>query len=234
MHCEDITAELDSVPDGWTVELCNEEGPEDPYKSFDMASTFWADYRESTAGQRDTAEFSGVALTHCDYYDREYQEWSEREVETWGDIRRYMEKESPGVIAYPVSINTYDHTYSMDAAPQDRDEFDHRDTGVVYITRETAIKEWGKPGQRRVTQGIRTLATQCMRVEIETYSQYASGDVWFYTIQDEDGEHIDSRGGLYGYDHAKEAAQEAVDEQTPEHHAAKAEEAQELVFQGAY
>lgn len=46
---------------------------------------------------------------------------------------------------------------------------------------------------------------------VETWNMYLSGDVWDYTIEDEDGEWVDSLGSTYGYDNAIQEAKDAID-----------------------
>lgn len=51
--------------------------------------------------------------------------------------------------------------------------------------------------------------------EVQVYNDYLSGSVYYYTVEDPEGEHIDSCGGFYGYDHENsgllEYAKNAID-----------------------
>lgn len=80
--------------------------------------------------------------------------------------------------------------------------------GYIYATRETILKEWGKGN--RVTAKARELAEKCLRAEVEEYDQYLTGDVWCYTVEDDDGEHVDSCCGFYGRDYCEQQGQEAL------------------------
>lgn len=44
---------------------------------------------------------------------------------------------------------------------------------------------------------------QALRSEVKTYDLYLRGEVFGYVIEDQQGNHIDSCWGFFGYDHAK-------------------------------
>ena len=73
--------------------------------------------------------------------------------------------------------------------------------GVIYCPREVYRKEYG--GSDRAA---RKKAARYLRGEIEAYSQYASGDVWYIQILDAEDETVDSCGGFYGLEYAREEA----------------------------
>lgn len=47
--------------------------------------------------------------------------------------------------------------------------------------------------------------------ELNVYNSYLSGDVWGFEIRDSDGEVVDSCGGIYGYDYAREEMEAGLD-----------------------
>lgn len=85
--------------------------------------------------------------------------------------------------------------------------------GYACMSRETILKEWGKPGGR-VTQKALDAALRYLRGEIQEYNSWANGEVYALYIDrlidgeegdcDGDGEIIDSCGGFYGYEYARE------------------------------
>ena len=50
---------------------------------------------------------------------------------------------------------------------------------------------------------------------VETWNQYLEGDVWGYTIEDGDGDHIDSCWGFYGFETAKQEAIACIPNEPP-------------------
>ena len=49
-------------------------------------------------------------------------------------------------------------------------------------------------------------ADQAAESLVEVWNQYLSGDVWFYVIEDEDGNNLESCGGMYGFEYCKTEA----------------------------
>ena len=46
---------------------------------------------------------------------------------------------------------------------------------------------------------------------METYSQYLEGDVYCFTVEDADGETVESCGGFYGMESAKDEVNSQID-----------------------
>lgn len=94
--------------------------------------------------------------------------------------------------------------------------------GYACMSRETILKEWGKPGAKLITAPMREKALACLRSEIETYNEWANGEVYGCIIDrvvpDDDGtidetcecdcmghcSEVDSCWGFYGLDYARE------------------------------
>lgn len=95
--------------------------------------------------------------------------------------------------------------------------WDSGQCGFIYCTPEQAIKEWGR---KRLTKGVRALALEHLRGEIEMFDQYLRGECYGYVIErltlDDDGEvtetqKLDSCWGFLGetsycLEQAREAA----------------------------
>jgi hypothetical protein len=67
--------------------------------------------------------------------------------------------------------------------------------GVIYITKEDFTD-----------LGSEVDPYDVLRADVETYSQYVSGDVWGFVIEDAEGEEVDSCWGIYGMGSCKEEA----------------------------
>ena len=74
-------------------------------------------------------------------------------------------------------------------------EWDSGQAGYVFVTLADVRKEYGVT---RVTKAIRAKALEVLRQEVETYSQWANGEVYAYTVTDANGEETDSCGGFIG------------------------------------
>jgi hypothetical protein len=90
--------------------------------------------------------------------------------------------------------------------------WDSGQIGWIYISKEDARKEWGWD---RLTNSRRSDIYKWMEGEVETYSDFANGNVYYYNIDNSNGDHVGSCGGFYGYDHDAsgllEYAQNAID-----------------------
>ena len=75
--------------------------------------------------------------------------------------------------------------------------WDSGQIGYVYVNKDTIRKEYTT---KKVTKAIKERVNQTIEAEIETYSQYLEGDVYYFDIVDSEGEVIDSCGGFFGTD----------------------------------
>ena len=73
--------------------------------------------------------------------------------------------------------------------------WDSGQCGWTYVSKATFLREYG-----RDTVFTRYRAEELLRAEIETYSKYMSGDVWGFTVENSDGDIVDSCWGFYGND----------------------------------
>ena len=95
-------------------------------------------------------------------------------------------------------IYAYQHsgiTISTSRGGQFSDPWDSGLFGIIAISNEDAIKNWGK---QICTKEVREKALKCLEGEVETLDQYYTGDVYGFIIEDEDGCEIDSCWGYYG------------------------------------
>jgi hypothetical protein len=102
----------------------------------------------------------------------------------------------------------YDHSgITMRTHPFDC-QWDSGQVGWIYGTRKKLREEWGvkRLNDQHIAQAMRTLIA-----EVAEYDQYLTGDVYRYTIEDGDGNVVDSCSGFYGFDHVQIEAQEALD-----------------------
>lgn len=77
--------------------------------------------------------------------------------------------------------------------------WDSGQCGIIWCTKERAVKEWGK---KLCTVAVQKKALTRLRGEIETYNSYIQGDVAGFIAENPEGEHIDSCWGFYPDDTA--------------------------------
>lgn len=80
-------------------------------------------------------------------------------------------------------------------------ESDERCDGLIFLSFSRLQSEGLTPER----------AAECLKGEVETYGQWASGDVFGYVIEDENGETLDSCWGFYGLEYAIGEAKTAAE-----------------------
>jgi hypothetical protein len=80
--------------------------------------------------------------------------------------------------------------------------------GVIAVKKTDACKEYGK---KRACKSVQERAEKCMEGEIEALNTFASGQIYGYTVEDENGEEVDSCWGFYDIDEAISEAKGYID-----------------------
>jgi hypothetical protein len=126
-------------------------------------------------------------------------------------------------IAEPVYI--YDHGSVAISTSPFGCRWDSGKVGYIYISKADALKEYGG---KIVTKKLRERIEGYLSAEIETYSQYLSGDVYGFRVfeieADEDGDfdednednEIDSCWGFYGSDFLNNGMADHIDKELHE------------------
>jgi len=107
--------------------------------------------------------------------------------ELYDDI---MEDYNPTVI---IPVYFYDHG-SNGCSIREVGSIDDA-TGFTFVSRENLLNEYSV---KIATKKAKEKATKVLLGELETYSQYLNGDVFYYSITDLQGEIVDSCGGFFG------------------------------------
>ena len=170
-----------------TVKLCRDDFIFDPRKEFDWVGTMACFHRRYTLGDC-TPECSLEEYLHQMMAEREYslhRKWIPDDIDN-KHVRAYVEKHW---VMLPLYL--YDHSgLSMSVRPFSC-RFDSGQVGWIYVSRESK-------GYDDLTAGL--------TAEVENYNQYLTGDVWYYLIEDANGDVIDSCSGFFGVDNCRSKA----------------------------
>lgn len=125
----------------------------------------------------------------------------------WDEMEAALLERYPGAEILPVY--RYEHSqvaYSTQSfvGRAQHAEWDSGRVGFILATREKILKEYGNV---RCTKVARAKARKYIEGEIETYSQWADGEVYGYVIKGTDDEEIDSCWGFFGMDYCKQEAE---------------------------
>ena len=170
-----------------TVEVIHDDDPQNPRKDWDHFSVFVGWHGRYTVGDEQP--------------NQDPEEW-------WKETGKKIQKEG-GVILPVYMMDHGSVSYSTGAfgCPWDSGQ-----VGYIYATAEEIRKNWNC---KRITKKRREQVQRMLEGEIETYSQWANGDVWGYTITG--GEHDgDSCWGFYGDDLEKSGMKDHVPEELHE------------------
>ena len=80
--------------------------------------------------------------------------------------------------------------------------------GFIYMSRAQAREMYGV---KRLTEKNRLRALADLAAQVDTYSQWANGELYRWEVTDGDGAHVDSCGGYYGEAYAWTEAQAALE-----------------------
>jgi len=85
--------------------------------------------------------------------------------------------------------------------------WDSGQVGVIFVSKETVRKEYGV---KRISKKLRENVLRYLRCEVEEYDQYLRGEIYCFSIEDENGDVVDSCCGLHDLDYCIEYAKNSV------------------------
>jgi len=134
--------------------------------------------------------YSHVGDKH-NYNSNDYNGWNEMEQ----DI---IKREQPVIIK---KVYMYVHSGATISLEPFACPWDSGVLGFVIITKEDLKKEynWKVITKKRLESVLENI-NNVLKGEIEVLDAYISGEVYEFSIQDENGETEDSCGGFYGFD----------------------------------
>lgn len=174
-------------------------------------------YDESPESPREWDNVGTMICAHRNYTLGDEQA-NFSDYHSWEHIKQELLIEERGaVIILPLGL--YDHSGITMYVGDTHDRWDGGQVGFIYCTQEDIDREWN---------GDKEKAEAYLRSEVETYDQYLRGDVYGFTVEDKNGDDVDSCWGFYGEEHAKEEANNAADNHKPRRDAAFAKNARQL------
>ena len=170
----------------YTYEIIQDEDASNPRMEFDNVGTMVCFHNRYDLGDTGHGYSSG-------------------DFNSWAELKKAIIADNNGAIILPVYM--YDHSGITISTRPFSCPWDSGQIGFIFCPREKAISEWGR---KICTKKVREKAENYLRGEIKTYNQYLTGDVWGYVIEDEEGNHIESCFGFYGYDYCEEEAKSII------------------------
>lgn len=205
---------------GYTVTIETDEDPPNP-REWDNLGTMCMRHSRYNLPW----EFDGVwqvrptmAIVDRSYFTGQFTRY-EVDCANWTDVAtaiRQSLQDDGDDLALVVPVYMLDHGGTYFSVPRERgfvlDPFRHlymgwdsMMVGIIFISHKKACEEYG---WKHITEKRKQRLWDYLAAEVEDYNQYSSGDVYCFTVEDEDGEEIEFDRGYFGLDAVREAAKE--------------------------
>lgn len=165
---------------GYTIGIRNDEDPMDPRKEWDNLGTMICLHRRYSLGDKHSYGLEEALALEAQIPKR-------------------------GGVVLPLYM--YDHSGITISTSPFSCPWDSGKLGFIFVDAEKIRKEYG---WKRITKARREKIEVYLRSEVQTYDDYVTGNVYSYTVQDPEGETVDSCSGFYGYDHEKSGLMDAA------------------------
>lgn len=181
---------------GYSINIAYDTDAMNPRKEFDNLGTILTQHRRYRLGDEQTPELCEsmaeiIGLTP-EQYNRLYD--TQNGYNTIFNI--LLTRMRGSYIVLPVYL--YDHSGLTINTTGFTCPWDSGLIGIIYVSKERARAEYSV---KRITRKWVNRIEDYLRGEIETYNDYLTGNVYYYTIENPVGEEIDSCGGFYGDNH---------------------------------
>jgi len=179
-----LTMETYKLKNGKTLQVFNEETPENP-REWDNLSTMICFHRRYNLGDKHN------------YNHNDYSGWEEMK-------DAIVENESPAII---LPLYLYDHSGITISTSPFSCGWDSGQIGWVLIGEDKLKREYDVT---EITDEIYERGMKVLLSEVELYDNYLTGEVYGFTLLDENGEIEDSCSGYFGSDLDKNGILDAV------------------------
>lgn len=168
-------------------------------------------YDECPESPREWDNVAVLCLDHRRYtLPWECDEVSKGDFDSGEELVKLLKSECSAAVIMPVwgydhgnlAISTGSRTYPFN------DVWDSGMLGFAYVTRETILKELGL---KRVSKRGLEWAERMIMGEIETYGAYLNGQIYGFSILNDDGDVVDSCAGFYDVEYLMTEARAQVD-----------------------
>lgn len=116
-------------------------------------------------------------------------------------IRDIQLEEGSHIIYLPLYL--YDHSGLTISTGQFADPWDSGCVGLIYVSKKDVRKEYEC---RRISRKTLDRVLHQLESEVKEYDSYLTNEVYYYTVEDPDGEVLESCGGFFDLDYCKQEA----------------------------
>ena len=196
--------------------MINDTNTESPREAWDNLGTMIGFHRNYTAGDKHNYS-SPLELMYdlANSYDSEEAESLEKLHDVWkiSDeeyLKKLKELADKNNLILPVYL--LEHGDIKYITEDFNDSWDNGQVGIIYASYDTIKSEYGDTSEESLEK-----AKNCMKGEVETYSQWANGEVYGFRLikvdeYNKEIEEIDSCWGFYGSDPRENGIEDYIPE----------------------
>lgn len=158
-------------------------------------------YDEYSESPREWDNLGKIICFHSRYNlpnEQDLTNFKTGDFNSWEEWKKELIKEYNPCLILPVFM--YDHSGISLNTGGFSCSWDSGQIGFILATKKQVRKEWKV---KRISKKLKSLVERNLKGEIETYSQYLNGEVYAFTITDENENIIDSCSGYYDIKSAK-------------------------------
>ena len=184
---------------GYTIKIEEDSDPMHPRVDFDNAGTMVCWHSRYNLGDLEKGRpisknyqepidllYELAGIDRSEYQDKQYEETGAYDDMDRADLFKAIEEK--GTIIKGLYL--YDHSGITISTSSFSCRWDSGQIGWIYITKDKIEAEGWTPEQ----------ADKYLDGEVEVYDNYLTGEVYGFTIEDADENHVDSCSGYYGDD----------------------------------
>jgi hypothetical protein len=150
---------------------------------------------EYTSSPRRDDNLSTMVCFHPRYNFGDKHNYKHGDYSSWKGMETAIQKNEDAAILLPLYL--YDHSGQTISTTPFSCPWDSMQIGFVFVSKIKLRKEYSV---KRITKEVIEKATKVLLAEVEIYDQYIRGEVYGYTLLDENGEFEDSCYGFIGSD----------------------------------
>ena len=171
--------------------------------NFSDGSTLEIFQDDDPASPRDDDNVGTILCFHKRHNIGDENPYSKDEFNDWDAFKSQIEADNDVVVILPVYM--YDHSYTTYSTTPFRCQWDSGQVGFIFATSESVRQIWGQEFE----QVGRDKIVAALNAELDTYQQWANGDIFGYVLKTPQGAcdkcghqevEEDSCWGFYGSD----------------------------------
>lgn len=150
---------------------------------------------EGAESPREWDNLGTMVCFHNRYVLGDKHDLNHNDFNSWEEMQEFLEKNHNADIILPLYL--YDHSGITMNTRGFNCPWDSGQVGFIFISKEKIRKEYNV---KRVSKKLLKKVESYLINEVKTYDDYMTGQVYGFSIENNDGEEIDSCWGFFGYD----------------------------------